>query len=104
MVSISEILLLVNAAVGLILISSVSEVCMEMKMEVLTQLCRIEDREKCYEQTSLSNHSLTIKMRGTSYTLDLIKCKPERQLCVYAQLISAPIAPFRQIFLPKLPS
>ena len=31
-------LFLVNAAVGLILISSVSEVCMEMKVEVLTQL------------------------------------------------------------------
>ena len=28
-----------------------------------------------------------------SYTFDLIKCKPERQLCVYAQLISAPIIP-----------
>ena len=77
---------------------------MEMKVEVLTQQYRIEDREKCFEQTTLSNHSLTIKMRGTSYTLDLIKCKPERQLCVYAQLISAPIAPFRQIFFPKLKS
>ena len=95
MVCISEILFLVNADVGLILISSVSEVCMEMKVEVLTQLhiWSIEDQEKCFEWTILSNHSLTIKMVDWSYTFDLIKCKPERQLCVYAQLISAPIIP-----------